>query len=77
MNAELGGSEMGGFAAIERWWQRGGGVRQSFRSDLGLDHVGPCKPSAYLELYFKNQGKKKMNKPWAFWEPGHRELNRV
>lgn len=41
-----------------------GGVR-SFRNDQGLDCVGPCKPSACLELDFKNQGKEKMNKTLA------------
>lgn len=45
---------------------REGGDEDSFRNDQGLDHVGPCKPSAYLELYFKSQGEEKMNKTLGF-----------
>lgn len=64
-------SEIGGFSAIERGrvapdTRRGGGNEDSFRKDRGLDHRGPCKPSACLELYLKSHGKQEMNKTLVF-----------
>lgn len=63
---------MGGFVATERWqdgtWKQGkSGMKQSFRDGYGLAHIGPANHGASLELYFKNQGKQKINKTLGFW----------